>query len=388
MINKVKHFIWIIFVIAHFCANSCYAQHIDFLRLINSPRAIGMGECSVNNIDQLAAIYNPGALGLFHMDKLVGVSLPNNTHVLRIQQYDIYLKSSSYSARLFGINIKKNSARKFRAAISFSYSRNKLNYNEFYNIYDPYYPILHYYRSNHFTVALGVEYYLRLGIGLTNKREIYKSNKYIDEPVHWDYGFIVEMPLDKFIYHNLLPTSSQNAKILFKLKASFAFSKSGMSSNPDFDKGGYSIYGEVEINKRPLLSATISGEKEYFPAEWFFSSPRTWGRITKEEINRRGYEFGLADFLYFRWGSYGIINREVSESANGFGIRLSGLLKWLKPSGKNIEGKLFRFLYNNLDIRYDIANYKKHLSYATFGRMGRWINTSSSIESIALNLSF
>ncbi|MEA2030385.1 MAG: hypothetical protein U9N55_02155, partial [candidate division Zixibacteria bacterium] len=49
---------------------------LTYLKIVNSPRANGMGGCTVNLVDEHSPLYNPGAMGLFHLDKVVAISTP------------------------------------------------------------------------------------------------------------------------------------------------------------------------------------------------------------------------------------------------------------------------------------------------------------------------
>ena len=46
------------------------------LNLVNSARANGMGACAIDLVSEESGLYNPGRVGLFHLDKTVGVSFP------------------------------------------------------------------------------------------------------------------------------------------------------------------------------------------------------------------------------------------------------------------------------------------------------------------------
>ncbi len=433
MIKKAKHFIWIIFVIAYFCVSPCHAQHIDFLRLVNSPRAIGMGECSVNNIDQLSAIYNPGALGLFHMQRRFGIVIPNSTQILKEADYDLHLRSSSYSARLYGINLNKNKVNKFGTAISLSYSHIKLSYTSSTVPYSIYGPLKYYYNSHQFTVALGVKYYLNFGIGLTLKKQYFEEKPYSDfmkpgDENQFDYGFILEAPVGKLINHFFKFDISQIGKVGIEINASYAFFKpekynssmnyfgdttdyaylfSTSNNNTNFDRSGYSIKGDIEYANNHLLSIAITGEIENFlanrriygPPPHDYNSLGTdyyfW--VGNDKIKKRGYELGLGNFVFFRWGKYKIYTGNISVSTVGLGINLSAMFKWLKPKDKNIKGKLLRYLYNNLDIRFDMAKYDRpvlshnfilRLGYDPITAIGYWWRVKSSVKTLSLNLAF
>ncbi|MFH2047990.1 MAG: hypothetical protein ABIJ12_00970, partial [bacterium] len=63
----------IVLVLMIFIASSAFGDAsstaAQFLRIVNDPGAVAMGNCAVNNIDAQSALYNPGAMGLFYLDK-------------------------------------------------------------------------------------------------------------------------------------------------------------------------------------------------------------------------------------------------------------------------------------------------------------------------------
>ena len=98
------------------------------LQIVNSARAAGMGNCVVNLADEGAPLYNPGALGVFHLNKYIGTSLPLNSEWLPEVIGTIKLRSVAFSGG-FAIPLRRTkSGIAPRMALAAAYSRVKLSF--------------------------------------------------------------------------------------------------------------------------------------------------------------------------------------------------------------------------------------------------------------------
>jgi hypothetical protein len=143
-----------------------------FLLITNSARINGMGGCAINVVDEQSPLYNPGALGLFHLDKLFSVSFPNSTDWLPSIDPDLKIKSFAVSGG--------GSARRITSvdtdydfAVGLAYSSLEADYGEM-NITDHFGNTIgrshNIDKADYYSAGLGIELYARLGIGVSLKK--------------------------------------------------------------------------------------------------------------------------------------------------------------------------------------------------------------------------
>ena len=80
--------------------SSITSAGVSFLTIVDSPRGNGMGGCVVNLVDEQSALYNPGALGLFHLDRTLAISVPYKNKWLPDLADDMYIRTQGLSGGL------------------------------------------------------------------------------------------------------------------------------------------------------------------------------------------------------------------------------------------------------------------------------------------------
>lgn len=151
-------------------AHDASANSALFLRIPTSARANGIGGAAINLVDEESSISNPGALGLFHLNHAISFSAPDNTPWLEKLADDISLKAFSFSAGLPATLSGDNAVSPFRLAFAGAFSRVSLNFGRivrtdavgnFVGFVEPEDKV------ESFSIGIGAEYFLRLGVGLT-----------------------------------------------------------------------------------------------------------------------------------------------------------------------------------------------------------------------------
>ena len=104
-----------------------------FLVITNSPRAAGMGGCIVNMVGDQSALYNPGALGIYHLDKNIAISAPFKTEWLpKLSDGELKLKTYNLSAGVSLNQIMPDPLREFNLGVGVAWSRIEMDYSDFF----------------------------------------------------------------------------------------------------------------------------------------------------------------------------------------------------------------------------------------------------------------
>ncbi len=147
-------------------ANIAYAA-ITAYDLVQSARANGMGGCVVANVDEEAALYNPGAMGVFHLNRALAVTIPIQTALLPELTDEIRVSALSISGRIPRKWIGKKEKAGSSWALSAAISQLRMRWPSFARWDGT--PAEYSDRSSNFTVAAGFERSVRIGIGITYK---------------------------------------------------------------------------------------------------------------------------------------------------------------------------------------------------------------------------
>jgi len=354
-----------------------------FLRIVNSPQANGMGTCVVNLVNEESAYYNPGTLGLFHLDKVVAVTFPNSTKWFPDLADDIRFKTWHAGGGVSDRLVTGRTGGRFNASLGLAYSYVRFDYGEFTRV-DPYGQVLSTYETYDaakcYTVALGVEYYLRLGVGCTLKKIESKLAEqgagaettpgFARGDAH-DYGMIVELPVDRWFTNGIILHDSPGGRLDLRVTPSFAYVRSNVGDDmeyidaaqsdplPKMSRMGFSVAGALDWNERECLA--IRGVVE--------SETLLLGERPK--ASKRGVELGALGIAYFRLGDN---DDEVPDSdlpTWGFGFRLRGVIQWLRLTerlafARGIPGYLAR----HFDLSFDFARWRGAGGKTQFMRLG------------------
>jgi hypothetical protein len=346
---------------------------IPALNFSNSPRALSMGGCSATLVNEEAALFSPGALGLFHLDHVVGINLPNNSAWMGPSNDHRYRTWGASACPTYQLAAPGKS-RQFRLAMAAGFSRLNIRYETIPIYQDPgngdYAQIGSMNISDEVTSltgAVGVEicHFVRLGAGcsykrISNKLPYYTRSQYDVEIGQsstsrhaTDYGFMGQLLLHSLLPHKLFLGNGKKYYGHIELTPSCAFAKTNIGNNmtyrgnanlalPTMSYLGCAVSGCFKINDASLFS--VYWTREIQTVKSSSAEQKPWGT-----------EMGVGGILFFRSGTY--ISRDGIESdAGGFGLSLRGLTTWLCTLGAfdKIHGSLGEVL-RRLDIRFDYA---------------------------------
>jgi len=362
-------------------ADISYSGGVQFLRIANSPEANGMGTCVVNQVNEESAYYNPGSLGLFHLDKVIAVTFPSNTKwvpdLADGARFKTWHASGGVSDRL----ITGRSEGRFNASRGLAYSYVRFDYGEF--IWsDPWGETLSTYEAYDvakcYTVGLGLEYYLRLGIGYTLKKietKLAEQSAGTEEVLAFaradahDYGLIVELPVESWFTNGIVLHDSPGRRMCLRLTPSFAYVRSNIGDDieyidaaqsdplPTVRRIGFSVAGALNWNEKECLA--IRGVLE---SETLLLGDRP-------KATKKGVELGALGTAYFRLG--GTDDVMINGTTWGFGFRLRGVFQWLRLVEKPQYARgLPGYLARHLDLSFDFARWAGAGGKTQFMRFG------------------
>jgi hypothetical protein len=345
----------------------------DFLTQNNSARCIALGGCSVNLINGESAMFNPGAMGLYYLGRNFSISFPSSTKVWPDIADDILLKSFGFGGGVTFRQLFPSLKGRFDASVSFSYSRLKFGFGKIY-ITDYLGNLAGYVDPenicNYFTVGAGFNYYLNVGIGLTFKDLEHNTNPHDNVSLYFtnqdgtaiDYGVLLEIPIMEFIPHKIDIESSGKYKLHFDLTPSFAYTKMNIGDEIAVDElSGIQYYDIPKTARTGFLlrwSANVN-EAEFLSLLYVTECEKDLIRTNKDDLVRYGFEFGMFGLIDIRWGEEDDKNEYFGDptKTKGFGIKLSGLLKWLTIFNVGSKG-FVDYLIKNFDMTYDNASIK------------------------------
>ena len=334
-----------------------------YLNIVNSPRATGMGGTTVNLVDEQSAFYNPGAFGLFCFDKIVSISLPSNTTWLPELADDIRLKTWSIGGSYTPNRNSKVDKNKLQYSVGVTYARKTIDYGTIYYTSEDTPYILgsfeSYDKARFLTLSIGIDYYIRVGIGYTNK----KLNSFISragagteiKPVNatgtaHDIGILVEFPLNRLL--NMSPPSENS--MFLELTPSLAFVQANMGDPityfdaaqsdplPKIRRIGFGLKANLVQNSTSIVNFLIIHEKEKDLVNNF------------NEFRRIGLEVGFLESVYIRRGVRRDEYYDADISSFGFGVSLRGLLSAFS-SKSNIDSPngTMDYITQNIDLKFD-----------------------------------
>jgi hypothetical protein len=354
-----------------------------FLVIANSPRAAGMGGCVINMVGDQSALYNPGALGVYHLDKNISFSAPFKTDWLPRIFGDLELKTYNLSAGASLNQIMPDPLRKFNVGIGVAWSRIDMDYGDIV-ITDVTPDTLGSYSTPNeaslYTFSVAADYYVRVGVGYTMKKIKSKLDyRLIGEPIYkWeadvdahDIGIYAEFPLGRFI--NPVPriTGGKNKQRLYEITPSIAYVKSNSGDDityeyrheedqiypsPETSRLGFSLYGAAKIGNATLAAINICRESE------------TYNFQNDEKFNKWGLELSVLDIAFIRYG--GMKDDPLEENGRdlnsyGIGFSLHGAITWLIEWDKlHLRDNILGYVLKNIDLRVDYAEYTGNATQA------------------------
>jgi len=341
-----------------------------FLRLVGSAPANGMGGCAVNRVDEYAPLYNPGASGLFYMNKSFAFILPLRSKWAPELADDMHLKTWSTGVGFSDDVIDLGFDDKLHYSMSISYSKIQVDYGNILRTDDvgnPAGSCSPRDQATHYTLAGGVQYYVRIGLGITRKR--IKSDltgvgagievgEGIAESTALDWGVMVELPIREMISLKLPLSESTSRYLNLDITPSIAYVKAndgdpmvyvaaaGPDPLPEYSKLGLSLYLGAAVNEARIVSLRLSYEK-------------TKDIITESaDIKQYGLELNLKSIVNLRAGKYHDEEGHLEYNTYGGGLDLGRVTRWLASAGTlgDTNSLMYR-LANRLDINLDYALY-------------------------------
>jgi hypothetical protein len=395
----------------------CFAQGesaVPFLLISPDPRANGWGGVStaVASDNPMATIVNPGQLGLFSLNNYFAASTyaPKTQWLPQFRLSDLTYNVTAVNA---GVNLARAFDLQLPISIGVGYSRVFINLGTFVitNSSGPT-PIGRFEsweKSESFSVGAGIDYFVRLGIGVNFKSIVSNLSPIGSEQEMatgkadvsaTDVGLLLEVPIIDIIAkakrepvllgHRLSP--------LVNISVGYAHQNQGRSisyvdatmSDPlprNVILGISTEFGLVmNAGDHPwkVLTFTLAREAEDLlvvrKADGTFEYQSGLGDISffkhviqgKLDNNERpdlhkGWQFECGEAISVRGGSFSespqFGNRQYTTS--GFGIRLGGFFKLIAALDSDaLSDGALSFLANHVDMMYD------HAEYATTGPLG------------------
>jgi hypothetical protein len=362
IISKMDNSILLIFVISGFLlqTNNLFAfdyYATDYLRMSDSPISRGMGACEINLINEYSPVNNPGAVGLFHLEKRFSFSFPEKSRWGNILTGGADLNSYSISAG-FPINIREKIL-----GMGFAYS--KLNSDLFREDYLYRRTFTYVEKSDYFSIAAAYKSKIRIGLGYTLKKidSSFRMPWAPDEILErmeancHDLGIFFDYPLRNSAIFGEFFAKIDKENVKHNIIPSIAYVRSNMSKDyrrkypifggqsfPEISKIGFSVlfisdYKDAEIYSFRIISefnSTIDGEEANFM--------------------KFGIEVGAGGAFYMRAGLWSPSYTEENIWTYGFGLNLGGITRLLYSSGKiNTINPVARYILKNIRISADYA---------------------------------
>jgi hypothetical protein len=393
--NKALTLIFILIQLISTAANSqttTITTAVPFLLISPSPEANGQGCTSVSKIsdDPYAIYFNPAHLGLSSAQSNVMFSFyPGKTMWLP----GLGLKGITYSALFLcgGTNLEEYLS--VPLSVGIAYSRVDLNLGTFNRTSSTGPQIVGTFNGEEHNDALSLGVGLDIGIKLAMGITIRRIESNLGNPgagqeqvsgsaSAWshDYGLLIDVPIVDLV--NKESELITGIAPIFDLSFGSALTNVGDKmvyidkAQTDPLPRNISIGTTLEIGFKytrtdhKLLSFTWSRQSDNllvgytmghsFYREGFgdidFIKNIVQGNRTETIDLSQGWQFGIAEILYIRGGSFvGTGNR--SFTTEGLGLRLSGIFKLLQEIEVEKSSEL-SFIAEHFDIRYDQSGYK------------------------------
>ncbi len=371
---------------------------VPFLLMTSSPDGNGMGGISASTIstNPISVLANPGQLGIAslsdHFDFAIYPSF-SNLPTLYWDSARTYMAGAVNA----GIDLRRLVKLPFPIGVGLSYGHTDLTSVAYYPNSGPGNPPpvrLDDY-ANNWSVAVGINYLIRFGVGYTDKSVV--SSGLQKATVHtYDLGFVALLPVMELINRISGDTAEPSDGWITSMDVGLGFSQRNMGTDPlTYDRGwpgppqprdavlGMSYKAGLTM-KTPstnweVVSITIAREAEDLLVEFFppptnaagipvgdppppqylggagsiqFLNNVILGKRTGAITLRNGLEIGLAELAYLRVGA--VDGPGVSYTTSGYGLRLTSLLKLLDYAAPSISSMpAIAFALRHVDVRFD-----------------------------------
>jgi hypothetical protein len=374
-------------VFAFICvASPSWAQYV--LTTPPSPQANGRAGIytSSSTDDPLAALSNPALLGFqAERNRLMVGFYPERT---RWNYYGPAQNGYSSRAVQFGLD-QKTLQTYFHWNIPLSVG---LGYQEAYwkNSYGSY-SASYYERSQATNLAAALHYRcLQAGVGLNYRTADLHSGYRTGHPTSVDLGVYIQSPLDRLIYRDDPAAGGSTIRLrpFCTVAGSYVLANDGKSlSIPNY--GGYgNSYTAFPLPRLAKMGLSVSGGLraahptqhswqvlsvdmgieavddlvEYTPSGRYQSalgnihpvSTLLFGKGDVGLVLRKGFEVGLGEAFFYRWGNTTGDHDQTSllGTSEGYGVHLSGLMKALTWN-MVWNYRVLDFVTQHLDLQYE-----------------------------------
>lgn len=381
-----------------------------FLLISPSPRANGMGDTfmALPENDAMAAIYNPGNLGLFSLQNITSIGFyPQHVPWLPNLTSDLFYNCRAIN---FGFRLNKN----FFAGMGYHYIFVDLGKQLFTDEHgNPYASFGNWEKAQALTLGIGGNFGVNMGLGMSIKyiesqlgaRRIdsgYKSTR--ADIFAYDFGGVVQVPVFELLNPSFDLPLTNNLSLYPLLVPAIAYSLNNYGDEIVYiDESqadpiarvariGYSIDSGILLDFKNsswkliswkwareaedlLVKRSAPGDRIEYQSGIgdirFFHDLIEW-KANPVIIKRGGWEINLGETFYFREGKYDDPEGLVFYKTTGYGIGITGLLKL----GAEIfsQNQTIKFLADHVDIQYHWSKMKIAPWHPLYGTEFKGIN--------------
>jgi hypothetical protein len=379
---------------------------VPFLLISSSPEANGMGGSAGTQPtrDALATISNPGQLGLFTLSNMFGAGTyaPRTDWIPQFHLPGLTYGATAVSA---GYNFRDLLSLPFSLSAGIGYSRVHIELGTFtvtgsgspvpIAIFNPNET------SQSICTAIGLEYYVRVGIGLSFKRIESILSPFGTEQEQGngsarssavDFGVLVEVPVariaselarssfdiaphtapfldlsfgyvkanvgDKMVYIDAAQADPLPRTATVGLGAEF-----GLNSNAGSSEWKLASFRVARQADDLLVVRNPDGSSDYQSGlgDIQFADNVILGKTNGKATVRKGWQVQVAEFLYLRGGS--VDGPGLAYSTSGFSICLGGFLKMLGIVSPSLGmDSWVGFTGEHFDLQYHSSKYDETTS--------------------------
>ncbi len=407
-VSKIS--IWILFLCL--CLNVLiYAQGetaVPFLLITSSSEGNGMGgiSASVLSDNAMAMTANPGQLGIQSLDSYFRTSFytPKTDWIPPFQQKDLTFNTTALS---LGVNLNKVTSFPFPLSVGIGYSRIFLNLGTFVvtgSDPTPIATIEGYEKAENISLALGLDYIVKVGIGVNVKNidshillpdSTLPSSSRSAFANAQDFGIMLHVPVTDIISKLRSEPWAIFAHTEPQFNLTFAYVHSNNGSEIQYlpisgsdplprkaTLGGSFEIGLVStaaLEKWKIVSLTMAREADdilvnRFPTTFDSNGVPTFpqppfeyqggtgdidffnnvilGEWNGKVFLHKGWQINLGEILYIRGGS--VEAPGLRYSTSGFGFRLHGVFNLIEALDKSeISSSVLSFVANHIDLQFD-----------------------------------
>ena len=343
---------------------------VSFLRIVNSPRANGMGGCVVTMVSEESAYYNPASIGLLHLDKAVSFVVPHSTKWFPEMADDIRLKSWSVSVGASQRLFEKSATGQENISLGFAYSHTALNYGTFLRtsehgdtlgLFESYDAV------KCLAIGFGWQRKVRIGFGYAIKfidsrlapqgAGAEAGSGSADGTAH-QFGLMVELPIHELTADDEPHNDASAGRTETKITPTFACVFDNLGKDMRYiDADQSDKLPKMSRVGLSVLVAVDSAGREYYS----FRGSVEWEKLlvgNSPDQAKAGLEVGVLRTLFGRIGLLGFDEASERLTTYGLGFRLRGFLDAVFQDNAADEDRDFgAYFARHIDFAVDYAKY-------------------------------